>query len=218
LRIYQQLGWEPGRVEVAAEAPPETAPNLFRRDGTLWCLAYAGSQVQMPDAKGLHDLVRLLGVPGREMSALEFVGADASSPGGRTGARARDAGLDGEPGDLGEVLDAQAREVFRQRLADLDAQIDGADALADLDRTGRGRAERDALVDALGSAYGLAGRSRRLGHPAERARSTVTARICDAIGKIERVHPDLGRHLRRSVRTGTLCVYDPEEPAEWVLS
>jgi hypothetical protein len=32
---------------------------------------------------------------------------------------------------------------------------------------------------------------------------------------VEAAHPDLGRHLRRSVRTGTYCSYHPTEPTDW---
>jgi hypothetical protein len=41
----------------------------------------------------------------------------------------------------------------------------------------------------------------------------VTARIRDAIRHLEAVHPELGRHLARAVRTGTFCSYDPESPS-----
>jgi hypothetical protein len=43
----------------------------------------------------------------------------------------------------------------------------------------------------------------------------VTARIKDAIRRIGEAHPDLGRHLARSVRTGTFCVYEPDQPTIW---
>jgi len=84
-------------------------------------------------------------------------------------------------------------------------------------RAARSRVERDRIVEGLSAAYGLAGKPRRSGDPAERARTTVTARIRDAITRIDRDHPDLGRHLRWAVRTGTLCVYDPEEVPAWSL-
>jgi hypothetical protein len=64
----------------------------------------------------------------------------------------------------------------------------------------------------------LGGRPRRLLDPAERARKAVTWRVHDAIDHIEKVHPALGRHLRRSVRTGSFCAYDPAEPTAWRLS
>ena len=67
----------------------------------------------------------------------------------------------------------------------------------------------------LSSAYGLGGRPRRTGDDAERARQAVTWRIRDAMARIDAAHPELGSHLRRSVRTGTFCVYDPAEPVDW---
>jgi hypothetical protein len=64
----------------------------------------------------------------------------------------------------------------------------------------------------VGAAVGLGGRQRTSLDPAERARKAVTGRIREAIGHIEVVHSELGRHLRRSIRTGTFCVYDPPAP------
>jgi len=29
------------------------------------------------------------------------------------------------------------------------------------------------------------------------------------------VHPELARHLRNSVRTGSACSYEPETPVSW---
>jgi hypothetical protein len=42
-------------------------------------------------------------------------------------------------------------------------------------------------------------------------------RISEAITGIEAAHPELGRHLRRSVRTWSFCVYDPADPTDWRL-
>ena len=53
--------------------------------------------------------------------------------------------------------------------------------------------------------------------PAERARKAVTGRIRDTVSNIETVHPPLGRHLRRALRTGSFCVYDPPEAITWRL-
>jgi len=46
----------------------------------------------------------------------------------------------------------------------------------------------------------------------------VTVRLRDALARIDRAHPVLGRHLRSSVRTGTWCVYAPESPTPWKLT
>jgi hypothetical protein len=43
----------------------------------------------------------------------------------------------------------------------------------------------------------------------------VTWRIRAAVKKIAEVHPELGRHLRNAVRTGTWCAYRPETEITW---
>ncbi len=84
-------------------------------------------------------------------------------------------------------------------------------------RAERARDELETVTAALASAFGLGGRARRAGDPAERARSAVTWRIRSAVSKVEAAHPALGAHLRSSVRTGTFCSYRPERPVEWLL-
>ena len=78
-------------------------------------------------------------------------------------------------------------------------------------------AERAALLDELRAAAGLAGRTRRLGDEAERARKTVTARIRDTLRKLDDRHPALAAHLRETVSTGSTCRYLPPEPLPWRL-
>ena len=77
--------------------------------------------------------------------------------------------------------------------------------------------ELDALVEQLSEAFGLGGRSRTTGSSAERARTAVTYRVRAAIRKLDQVHPDLGRHLANSVRTGTWCAYRPETQTSWTI-
>ena len=52
--------------------------------------------------------------------------------------------------------------------------------------------------------------ARRLGDQSERARKTVSARVRDALAKIDQVHPALAEHLRRALRMGTVCSYVTE--------
>ncbi|MCO8275419.1 AAA family ATPase [Actinoplanes sp. TRM 88003] len=88
------------------------------------------------------------------------------------------------------VLDATALRAYRRRLADVEG------------------AERERLRDEVRRATRPGGAARPLSPGnAERARKAVSARIRDAIRRIEAVHPELGRHLDRTVRTGHLCCY-----------
>ena len=197
----------------AAPVPVPRAEHAFRRDGEVWTLAYRGREIRLRDSKGLRDLHALLARPGTAVAALDL----AAAPGGRQAGASAGPDVLHPPSDTGEVIDAQARAAYRQRLRELDEAAAEADAAADIERSARIAAERDALVAALTEAYGLGGRVRRSGSVAERARTAVTARIRDAIRRISEAHPELGRHLARSVRTGTFCVYEPDQPVRWSL-
>ncbi len=188
-----------------ASAPATTAREAsMHRTGSLWELTFRDRSVTVRDLKGLGDLAVLLGRPGREVHVLDLAGSP-HRPATREG-------------DLGEVIDPQARAAYRTRVDELDEAIADAEAEGDADRAARATEEREFLVAELSAAYGLGGRARRTGDPAERARTTVTRRIREAIQRVEEVHPELGRHLRSAVRTGTFCVYDPEEPVVWQVS
>jgi predicted ATPase len=198
----------------AAPAPEASAPGrVFRHEGELWRLSYDGADAHLPDLKGLHDLVRLLAAPGEEVHCLELAAGPAAPP---ARAPAAEDGL-GMQGHAGELLDERARTEFRRRIEDLREDLELAEAANDPLRVERARAELDAVTAALASAFGLAGRARKAGDPAERARSAVTWRIRSALAKVGAAHPALGAHLRNSVSTGTFCCYRPERPVDWLL-
>jgi hypothetical protein len=193
--------------DAGPDGPAGTAVGVFRRDGALWTLGYAGRTVRMRDAKGLRDLAVLLAAPWRPVAAADLVAAAAGTDEVPAGLRL---GAD-------EVLDERARAEIQARLLDLEAEIEEAGRWHDPERAERAALERDALVAELAAATGLGGRARRLGDQSERARKTVTARIRDVLGRVERAHPALGAHLRASVTTGTWCSYSPPAPTAWEL-
>ncbi|WBB57796.1 AAA family ATPase [Streptomyces sp. WMMC500] len=181
-------------------APPPTGAE-FRYDGRVWTLTYAGRTVHLPDAKGLRDLHTLLGAPGTDVPAVRLLNPE----GGEEVVAAHRMG--GDP-----LLDAEAKSRYRSRLELLDEEIDHATATGDDTRAAAYDRERAALLEELRAAAGLAGRTRRLGDEAERARKAVGARIRDALRKIANGHPDLAAHLRQSLSTGTTCTYHPPDP------
>jgi hypothetical protein len=194
--VFRQQDSRATETELTSSRPPAA---VFRREGSLWSLAFEGQEVHVADAKGLPDLARLLAHPGTEIHCLELAGRPAESA------------------DPDDVLDARARRELQLRVQELRSEIEEADAANDLGRAERAREELDHLVEALSGALGLGGRSRGLGSPAERARSAVTWRLRSAIRKIASVHPRLGRHLEHAVRTGTFCAYSPETPIDWMI-
>ncbi|MCT9007764.1 ATP-binding protein [Streptomyces rhizosphaerihabitans] len=200
------------RPDAPARRPGSPLPApLFRREGPLWHLVYAGREARLPDSKGLRDIAVLLGRPGTPVPAVDLAMPGTTAAGG-TGT------ADMHPvGDLGEVIDAPARAAYRRRLRELEEKAEDADAGGDAVRSRRIAEEKDALVRQLSAAYGIGGHVRRAGSPVERARTAVTARVRAAVRRVAAVHPELGRHLESAVRTGTLCVYEPENPPAWRL-
>lgn len=178
-------------------APVERPPNRWWCDGDLWTITYDDLTVHPRPSKGLVDIGRLLAVPDTEVHCLDLVGAVV------------------EDRSSGEVIDARARREYEQRVRDLYAEVEEAEADADLHRADRARAELDAIVDHLTAALGLGGRSRRHTDSVERARSTVTQRIRSTIKRLRTSHPVLAAHLDASIQTGVYCRYRPERPTGW---
>lgn len=202
--LYAALGVNPASSGPAADTAPareSSSGNVFRREGDGWLVGLGGTAHLMRDTKGMRDLARLLAQPNTDIHVLDLV---ADGPTVRSDA----------PGD---PIDDTARSQYRARLVEIERDLADADDCADVARSERLHVERDALIAELTNAYGLGGRARRRSDSAERARSAVTQRIRDAVGRVEAADPDLGGHLRRAVRTGTFCAYAPERPTSWDL-
>jgi tetratricopeptide (TPR) repeat protein len=206
------LGSEAKGARAIAEGAPADAGhheplegNIFRHEGEFWTVAFAGDVARVKDSKGLRDIASLLAVPGREIAAVDLGARDGGAV-----ARAIAGGA-----DTGEIVDEHARAAYKRRAEDLRTEIEEAEENNDPERADRARLELDTLTEHLSAAYGLGGRARRSGDPAERARKAVTERIRDAVAKLAKEHPALHRHLKASIKTGAFCSYTPERPVTW---
>ena len=203
---YRRLGapgWAPDPSGRGAVADPGRTAGSMRRQGPVWHLHFGGQEATVPHTKGLADIARMLAAPASEIHALELFDAPVRAAA------------------AGSITDRQALASYRRRLADLDAEIDDADRDNDPERRAGAESERQALLDELGRVTGTGGRLRPFAtYPAERARKAVTARVRDAIRKLEPVLPELAVHLERTIVTGTYCRYRPDtvdwriDPAE----
>ena len=171
----------------------------------------------MRDAKGLHDIRRLVARPGTEIHVLDLMAASRfpAEKAPTKGAHMGRAHTTTAQGDVGAVIDDTARAQYVRRLRDLQEDLDDAEAANDLGRAEQLQTEYDFLVDELGSAMGLGGRTRRAGGDGERARKAVGTRIRLTIDRMGATHPSLARHLRNAMQTGVYCEYRPERPTEW---
>lgn len=195
-------------VDRAATPAAPSRPRLIR-EGEYWTLSHQGGIVRLRDAKGVHYLAALLREPGREIHALDL-----------TGARTREGPTFDDAGGA-DVLDSRAKADYRRRLQDLEEEMAEADAAADIGRAALLRQEWEFLIEELKRATGIGGRSRSLGTPpAEAARIAATKAIRAVLKKVEAANPELGRHFRATVRTGTFCSYnsDIEPSLDWEVT
>ncbi len=207
------------RSRPAAITPPEAPTAVFRRTSLGHVVCFRDREVVMPDLKGLRYLERLLAEPGREFHVIDLVAVEHGTLRGRPTVGRGQGDLAPAP-DVGlPVLDDEARNAYRRRLAEVEEDLAEAEAMHDLARQSLAQHDRDYLVAELTRAVGLGGRARTVGGTSERARGSVTRSLRYALRKLEASQGDLGAHLGRTVRTGTYCSYqpDPLAPVLWDL-
>lgn len=195
------------RERTEAKPAPAAQSATFRRQGEYWEIGFEGATTLIKDVKGLRLIAELLRHPGAEFHAAELLAAVE----GRAPAPAE--------GDAGAVLDESAKAAYRERLEDLQAEIDEAEEWGDPERAAKAREEIDFIAKELSSAVGLGGRDRKVASSSERARVNVTRTIKLAVQKIGENDPDLGHYLSRAIKTGTFCSHepDPRAPVSWSL-
>lgn len=181
--------------------PDRAEPDTFVREGDHWRVVFDGRRTTVRDSKGMHHLARLFAAPGREFHVLDLVAADSDDPA---------AGRLSRAGDLGPLLDDRAKQMYRRRSAEIDADIEEARADNDVGRQEQAGFEREFLINELARAVGLGGRDRHAGVASERARAAVTQAVRKAIGRLRDACPALGDHLDRTISTGTYCAYAPD--------
>jgi predicted ATPase len=119
----------------------------------------------------------------------------------------------------GAGLDARAKAAYRERVEELQEEIQQARDWADHEREARAREELDFIARELARAVGLGGRDRPTASQAERARQNVGRALHKAVRRIAAALPELGAHLERAIHTGVFCSYRPDpEPAVPMLA
>ena len=212
LATYERLGAQWWRDRLASWRPPvaDDVPRGPRRvhlrpaPGGLWLVGPEPAVTPLRSLRGFGYLRELVRRPRQPVAALDLAAAGM--------------GAALQPG-LGGLLDAQALKAYRQRLRDLEQELDEAEQWSDLGRLDAARTERDALLDEIARATGLNGRTRTAGSSHERARVAVKKAISAAIGRVATVNEPLARHLQTCIHTGLSCSYEPvpEGNLEWIL-
>ena len=177
----------------------QLSENQFILNNNVWELVYDGIKVLLPDSKGLHDLAKLLSLNGEEIHCMQLMGAGLVEK------------------EVNYTMDEKAKASYKDKLVDLQEDIDEAYQMNDHVRAGHLQEEYDKIVEHLSKSVGLGGRQRKTNDQTDKARSAVTWRIRSAIKKIKESHDSLADHLSNSIKTGTFCSYKPLSKTDWIL-
>lgn len=209
-------------VASAKGQPPESPVSVsdewvLAREGDYWTLAFGGKVVRVKHARSLTYIAQLLDSPGKEFYAPTLVSAaNGFSPGaGEMSAAVTNAeNLQIRPfghDDSGLILDRRARTAYRRRLQELRSELEEAKSFNDSGRAAKLEEEFSLVTRELARAVGLAGAApRRFCSASERARINVTNAIRSLLQKLRKEHPELSRYLATTVRTGSLCSFQPD--------
>jgi len=178
---------------------------LFRRAGDYWDVSFNGSGVTHIDhSVGMTYLALLLAVPYRDVAALDLLIA-------RAGVHP-----DTIWGGAGEIADEEFLRQIRVRYSDLQTRRDDATKHHDLGTLHRVQQEMDQLAAELGRRMDRRGKPRKE-TDAETVRKAVSNAVSRAIDGFKGHLPELMRHLRASVNSGTVFRYEPETEIDWSL-
>ena len=205
---------QPAPIPTATTDASSEDRFVFQREGEYWTLVFQGKMSRVKETRGVQYLSQLLDHPGQEFHALDLASGNAQ-PMQTTehtavgSAEVEHASVDAI-GDAGEMLDPQAQAAYRQRLKDLQSELEEAQAFNDGGRIDHLQTELDFLTRELSQAVGLGGRARKAASSSERARVNVTRAIRTTIKRITEGHPSLGAYLEQTIKTGTFCCYTPD--------
>jgi len=161
---------------------------------------YKGESITVKDTKGLRDLLQLIENPGQEIHCLELMG------------------INGEVNAGIEVFDTKAKDQLQRRIKELQGAIAEAEEFNDIALASNLSIEYEQLIENMSSALGIGGRTRKVGSSIEKARAAVTLRIRACIKKIKENHEPLAMHLGNAVKTGIVCIYNPEQQVNWQIN
>ena len=178
---------------------PIITQNSFVKENEMWQISFEGKTVFIPEVKGFVDMARLLETPEKEFHCTSLFGT-------------------GVLGSAEPIFDDKAKQSYKRKIQELQEEIRSCEDQSNFERAAELQQEYSDLVDHLSTSLGMGGKTRKVNDPMEKMRSAVTWRIRNAIQKIEKSHPALGKHFAHSIKTGLFCSYNPEKPVKWQLS
>jgi hypothetical protein len=217
----------------------ENLPNKFLFDGKTWTLQFDDKVVVEPDRLGLHYIQQLIQSAKKEIHSSNLVtGAYGESYEVMDAKDLLESGVAITEADENEIADGVDLQVvtteFRDEILPEDNRVfvfglleKEYKFLSKLESKGHSdevlkqkekiKEDIQAIQKYLDD-HRYHGKSVCFDTRAEKNRKSVAKAIKDAIGKIAKKHPSLAEHLRKSIKTGIFCSYEPEVDLHWEVA
>ena len=165
-------------------------------EGKTWRFTFDGEEATVGDSKGIRFLAKLLSKPSEEFSAFTLANPDAASE-------------SFEVSDL-ETTDTASLRRYKERLLDIDEDLEEAIAFDREDEIERLEEEKDSILKHLSEVSGTGGRSRLKGQK-EKARQSVSSNLKRTVAAL----PFGSDHIKARLKTGYTCTYTPDAGEIW---
>jgi 7-cyano-7-deazaguanine synthase in queuosine biosynthesis len=211
----------------AIELTIEQPANYFRRRGDVWEVRFnKGQPIKLVTAnKGSQYLSYLLSHPNQPIPVAELVCGSFYDPSSGIFSAAEIDGDDIEDGyqitqgipltDAGVIIDAKAREQYRERISELLQDIDEARDTGNKEKEEELRDEMTVIACALNGSKARGGKPRTLGDKRKNVKDSFRIAVKRAIEKLSEYDSPLGQHLDSSIKFGNEPVYLTEEEIVW---
>lgn len=193
----------PGRYRNGTDDGTPSVPT-FRVEGDYWKVWFENERTTLKDGVGLRHIARMLASPGRRWHCADLLAQEAGYCGPTPS------------GSAGEASDRTSLRSYKARLEEIAQELVDAKMENDVHRQAELREEAEQLAAHLKAVSGLGGNPRPAADDAEKARQAVSTAVRRAMSAIEKKHPGLWKHLRKSMKTGAFCCYGPDPEITWV--
>jgi len=211
-----------GQEQVTWLSKPPLASPEFRKHGKWWTTIYRGVESKLNDQIGFSYIHYLLSHPNQDVSVKalvenfrvkSFAGYDSfpqsTEEMQNEGFQSFDPGID--------AIEPDERQRLKNQLSSLDERISYAQGRGDYETVQKLEEDRSAIVADIKKRTDIHGRARKVLSPSERNRKSVQKAIDRALKNVGEHNVTLREHLKRSIKTGTFCRYQPEPHVDWNL-
>ncbi len=175
--------------------------DVFRQVGDVWLLSFDAKVVHVADTLGMGYLAELLRKPRVAIEAAQLAGVSVETT--------QLAAIPGIPLADDKAIKAVREDLIEKKIQQLNLEK------SDWVRKGELQDQIAQLEKYLGEVQTNEGKPRITAGTAQRSRTSVTNAINRAIDNISKHHPDLGCHLKKSIRKGIELSYEPVQLSDW---